>query len=54
MKLTNKEIRQIIKEELQSVLNEFVAKKLREMHKCGKYYENPTCKACVEGTSSSQ
>ena len=33
MKLTNKEIRQIIKEEIQSVLNEYVAKKLRERAK---------------------
>jgi large subunit ribosomal protein L14 len=30
-----------------------VAKEIREMHRCGKYYENSTCKKCVEGTSSS-
>jgi len=33
--------------------NSKFANELREMHKCGKYYENPTCKKCVEGTSSS-
>ncbi len=33
MKLNNKEIRQIIKEEIQSVLSEYVSKKLRERAK---------------------
>ena len=33
--------------------NSKFANELREMHRCGKYYENPTCKKCVEGTSSS-
>ena len=30
-----------------------LAKYLREIHKCGKYYLNATCKKCVENTSSS-
>ena len=30
-----------------------LAKNLREIHKCGKYYLNATCKKCVENTSSS-
>ena len=33
MKLNNKEIRQIIKEEIQSVLSEYVSKKIRERAK---------------------
>lgn len=31
--------------------NSKFANELRELHRCGKYYENPTCKICVENTS---
>ena len=36
-----------------NALNGKLAKYLREIHKCGKYYLNSTCKKCVENTSSS-
>jgi MoaA/NifB/PqqE/SkfB family radical SAM enzyme len=32
--------------------NGSLANELRRIHKCGKYFENPTCKKCVETTSS--
>jgi len=30
--------------------NSAFANKIRDMHSCGKYYENATCKRCVETT----
>lgn len=32
--------------------NSPLANELRRIHRCGKYFENPTCKKCVETTSS--
>ena len=42
-----------LKDGIYNAWNSKLAKDLREMHRCGKYYENPTCKKCVEFTGSS-
>ena len=34
--------------------NSKLANHLRELHRCGKYYENPTCKKCIDNTSIGQ
>lgn len=34
--------------------NSKLANHLRELHRCGKYYENPTCKRCIDNTSIGQ
>lgn len=40
----------IYKDELETVWNSSRIKKLRQIHKAGKWYLNPVCKQCVEAT----
>jgi MoaA/NifB/PqqE/SkfB family radical SAM enzyme len=42
-----------LKDGIYNAWNGKLANYLRDIHKCGKYYLNATCKKCVENTSSS-
>ena len=39
-----------LKDGIYNAWNSDFAKQIREMHLCGRYYENATCKRCVETT----
>ena len=41
-----------LKDGIYKAWNGALANELRRIHRCGKYYENPTCKVCVETTSN--